>query len=84
MSEFRGSKGSIKIGANIMANVTSWRLTLSRPVLDRTSQGDAVDKVGLDTPSGEGEITVRYDYGDAAQAALTDILVSDADSAPVA
>lgn len=84
MAEYRGVKGSVKIGANTMAKVAGWEFTPSRPYLETTSMGDTAKKGDLDYPGGRGRMTVRFDYSDAAQKALLDMLISNDDPTPLA
>lgn len=84
MAKYRGVKGSIKIGDNTMAEVTGWEFTPSRPYIEATSLGDAAKKGDLDYPGGTGRVTARLDYGDAAQAAIIGMLVSNDDPTPLA
>lgn len=84
MAKYRGSKGSVSYGGNVVANVTQWEANISRAAIEATVMGDTAKKTGLDTPGASGTITAFFDNGDTAQAAIMSQLISDNDAAPVA
>lgn len=84
MATFRGSTGQVTLTPNIVGELQSWSLTLSRAHLETTAIGDSARTGTLDTPQGTGELAANFDYGDAAQAALVDMLVANTDPTPIA
>lgn len=84
MTRYRGSKGSVTIAAGVMTQVTSWEATPQRPFIDGTVMGIDAQEGDLDIPKMSGRITVKTDHGDAAQAALMNALLSNADTAAMA
>lgn len=85
MAKFRGSQGSATIGGNAVGEIQAWELTPERAYIDGGKMGDAAQTGGdLDIPSGRGRIRVKFDYGDTAQAAMFDQVVSNATPTPLA
>lgn len=84
MARYRGSKGSISFGGNVVPEMDSWELQIDRPWMEATSMGDAAQKGDLDIPGGTGRASGRFDYGNTAHAAIVDALVSNDDTAPAA
>ncbi len=84
MAKYRGVNGSVKLATNAVGEVTQWTLNVARPYIETTPMG-ATGKTGtLDYPGGSGQITAHFDYSDAAQKAIVDMLVSNADPTPIA
>lgn len=84
MATYRGSDGSLTIDGDSMAELQSWKLNTSRPVLDTTAMGDTAGEKRLDILNWDGEATVNFDYGDPAQAALVDAMLAAAEPAAMA
>lgn len=84
MSKYRGSQGSVSVGGNTVAQVKEWEFTPARPYIESTHMGDSGKKGDLDLPGGTGRMRVTFDYGDAAQAAMLDQVISNAAPTPLA
>ena len=84
MAKWRGSKGSVSFGGNVVGNVTQWECDIARAAIDATVMGDNAKKTGLDTPGASGSLTAFFDNGDTAQAAIMSGLISDNDAVPAA
>lgn len=84
MAKFRGSQGSLSVGGNVVGQIVDWEGTFGRPYIEATDMGDAGKGGDLDIPGASGRLTVRFDYGDAAQAAIVDQVTSNAAAVPLA
>lgn len=84
MAEFRGSQGEVTIGGTAIGELMRWEVTPERPYIDRTRIGDAARSGTLDIPEWSGTLRLAFDYGDAQQASLLDILVGNSDPTALA
>ena len=84
MSKFRGSQGAVHIGGSAVGEVVEWEFTPARPHIEATVMGDGAQRGDLDLPGGTGRIRVKFDYGNAQQAAMLDQVISNADAVPLA
>ena len=84
MAKYRGSKGSLSIGGTVIGELLEWELDIARPWIEATIMGASGQAGDLDLPGATGRIRVKYDHANAQQAALDNILVSDATPTPVA
>lgn len=72
MATFIGNDGVVKIGANTVAEVTSWSLTQGAATADDTALGDTWDSHLVGTANWSGSISCWWDDTDATgQGAMT-------------
>lgn len=84
MAKFKGSKGSLMIGGTAVGEMLEWEINIARPYIEGTVMGDTAKKGDLDLPGATGRARVKLDYGNAQQASVLDMLVTDADPTPLA
>lgn len=84
MAKYRGSQGSVSVGGDVVGQIIDWEITISRPYIDATDMGASAKSGDLDIPGASGRVTVRFDYGDDAQAAIVDQIVSNTTPTPLA
>lgn len=78
MASFRGSQGEVTIDGTAIGELMRWEVTFERPYIDRTRIGDSARSGTLDIPEWSGTLRLAFDYGDAQQATLMDVLVGNA------
>lgn len=72
MATHIGNEGTVKIGANTLAEVKSWSLTERAAVADDSAIGDAWDTHLIGSKSWDGEVECGWDETDSnGQGALT-------------
>lgn len=64
MATHRGNDGTVKIGANTLAEVTGFSLSETAQIIDDTAIGDAWDTHLVGSKSWSGEVTCWWDETD--------------------
>jgi hypothetical protein len=70
MAKHEGRYGHVKVGANSLANLSSWSFTQSAPVIDATVMEETFADKRVGIPENSGEFTAYWDPTDTAQAAF--------------
>jgi len=72
MATHHGNEGTVKVGANAVAEVTEWQFDESAQIDDDTAMGDVWDSHVLRRKSWSGRVSCHWDETDATgQGALT-------------
>lgn len=72
MGTHLGNEGTVKIGANVVAEVKSWSITESAAIVDDSQMSDAADTHLVGSTNWRGSLTCSWDETDATgQGALT-------------
>ena len=71
MATHKGSEGTIKVGANAVAELLSYSITENVDLIETTNITDAARLYTTGKTSWGGEIATNWDEGDTAQSALT-------------
>jgi len=72
MATFKGNNGTVKVGANVIAEITSFSLTQGAATMDDTALGDTADSHLVGTVNWSGSVSCWWDDTDTTgQGALT-------------
>ena len=71
MATHKGSEGTVKVGANSVAEIRSYSIEESADTLEDTSMGDSARTYKPSLTSFSGSLDVFWDEGDTGQSALS-------------
>lgn len=72
MANYKGSEGFVKIGANTVAEIRDWSLTMSADTIEDTVMGETVRTFKSSLTTATGSVTAYYDDTDSNGQALMD------------
>jgi hypothetical protein len=64
MANHKGSEGYVKVGANTVAEVRDWSLTISADTVEDTTMGDSARTYKPSLTSASGSVTCYWDESD--------------------
>lgn len=84
MATYKGSDGEVTIDSTAIGELQRWEVETNRPYLRDDAIGDSGRTGKLDIPEASGSLQLNLDYGDAQQATLIDVLLSNDDAPTIA